>query len=84
MSSALYRSISHLENFLTDTVVAGGTLQMGTKAILLEDGSMVERVLGVVYFYSPGCQIKVCYREVTETAKVNKFAQVYPEDLDNL
>ncbi|KAG0017123.1 hypothetical protein BGZ82_000839 [Podila clonocystis] len=73
-----------IENFLTNTVVAGETLQMGTKILSLGGGNMVKREAGLVYFYAPGSQINVCYGEVTETAKVNKFAQVYPEDLNQL
>lgn len=78
--------LAHLpiENFLTNTVVAGGTLQMGTKIVSLKGGRMVDREVGVVYFYAPGAQINVCYGEVTETAKVNQFAQVYAEDFDEL
>lgn len=48
--------LAHLpiENFLTNTVVAGGTLQMGTKIVSLKGGHMVDREVGVVYFYAPG------------------------------
>lgn len=73
-----------IENFLTNTVVAGDTLQMGTKILSLGPSNMIQRKAGVVYFYAPGAQINICYGEVTETATVNKFAQVYPDDLEHL
>ncbi|KAJ4153021.1 hypothetical protein LMH87_009532 [Akanthomyces muscarius] len=73
-----------LNSFLTNTVIAGETLQIGTKIVSLKGAHMVERELGGVYCYAPGAQINVCYGKVTETAKVNQFAQVYAEDLDDL
>jgi hypothetical protein len=78
--------LAHLpiRSFLTNAVVAGDTLQMGTRIVSLNGANMVDREVGVVYLYAPGTWINICYGKVTETAKVNQFAQVYAEDLNCL
>jgi len=69
---------------LGHVIVAGETFWMPTKILSLGGSNMVERQPGAVYHYAPGQTINICYGEVTETAKVNKFAQIYHDDLGKL
>ena len=69
---------------LGHVVVAGETFWMPTKILSLGGSNMVERQPGAVYHYAPGQTINVCYGEVTETAKVNQYAQIYHDGLRKL
>jgi hypothetical protein len=81
---ALILSQLPFSTFLGHVVIAGETFWMPTRILALGGSNMVERQLGSVYYYAPGATINVCYGSVTEKAKVNKFAQVYDDDLETL
>ena len=65
-------------------VVSGQTIGAVTRIRYGGPGVMVPRVFGSVFFYQPSQKINLCYGEITESATVNQFAEVIPEDLDIL
>ncbi|RWX35228.1 hypothetical protein [Rhizobium leguminosarum] len=65
-------------------VVSGQTVGAVTRIRYDGPGVMVPRVFGSVFFYQPSQKINLCYGEITESATVNQFAEVIPEDLDAL
>ncbi|RWJ32014.1 hypothetical protein [Mesorhizobium sp.] len=65
-------------------VVSGQTIGAVTRIRYDGPGVMVPRVFGSVFFYQPSQKINLCYGEITESATVNQFAEVVPEDLDTL
>jgi hypothetical protein len=65
-------------------VVSGQTIGAVTRIRYDGPGVMVPRVFGSVFFYQPSQKINLCYGEITESATVNQFAEVVPEDLDAL
>lgn len=69
---------------LSHVVVSGQTCGAVTRIRYDGPGVMVPRVFGSVFFYQPSQKINLCYGEITESATVNQFAQVIPEDLDKL
>ncbi len=73
-TSALY---SHV-------VVSGQTVGAVTRIRYDGAGVMVPRVFGSVFFYQPSQKLNLCYGEITESAKVNQFAEVIEEDLEKL
>lgn len=73
-----------LESFCLHVVVAGETIYMPAPSISLGSKNMVERRLGTVYFNTTSQSICFCYGAVTESTKVNQFAEVVEEDLSNL
>ncbi|CAH0045577.1 unnamed protein product [Clonostachys solani] len=73
-----------LESFCLHVVVAGETIYMPAPSISLGSKNMVERRMGTVYFNTTSQSICFCYGAVTESTKVNQFADVVEEDLSNL
>lgn len=65
-------------------VVSGQTVGAVTRIRYDGPGLMVARVFGSVFFYQPSQKINLCYGEITESATVNQFAEVIPQDLDVL
>lgn len=65
-------------------VVSGQTVGAVTRIRYDGAGVMVPRVFGSVFFYQPSQKINLCYGEITESAKVNQFAEVIQDDLDAL
>jgi hypothetical protein len=65
-------------------VVSGQTVGAVTRIRYDGPGLMVARVFGSVFFYQPSQKINLCYGEITESATVNQFAEVIPQDLDAL
>lgn len=69
------------KSVLGHTVIAGETFWAPTRLVHLGRNNMVQRRLGAVYLNAPGQSICVTYGTITESAKVNQFAQVLEEDL---
>lgn len=65
-------------------VVSGEGFWMPTRIVHLGRSNMVLRTPGSIYLYAPGQTICFTYGAVTESAKVNKFAQVLDDDLPTL
>ena len=65
-------------------VVSGEGFWVPTRIVHLGRSNMVPRTPGSVYLYAPGQTICFTYGTITESAKVNKFAQVPDEDLPAL
>jgi len=65
-------------------VVSGQTIGAVTRIRYDGAGVMVPRVFGSVFFYQPSQKVNLCYGEITESAKVNQFAEVIEDDLDSL
>jgi hypothetical protein len=72
------------EAIFSHVVVSGQTVGAVTRIRYDGPGVMVPRVFGSVFFYQPSQKINLCYGEITESATVNQFAEVIPEDLDAL
>ncbi|MGI4814495.1 MAG: hypothetical protein ACRYG5_14775 [Janthinobacterium lividum] len=70
-----------LTTLTTHVVISGETIGMPTKILYLDQLDPVQRVIGSVYFYAPTCGINICYGEITESARVNQFAQIRGEDM---
>lgn len=65
-------------------VVSGQSFGAVTRIRFDGRGVMVPRAFGSVFFYQPSQKINLCYGEVTESARVNQFAEVIEEDFDRL
>jgi hypothetical protein len=72
------------EAIFSHVVVSGQTVGAVTRIRYDGRGVMVPRVFGSVFFYQPSQKINLCYGDITESATVNQFAEVIPEDLDAL
>jgi len=70
-----------LKSVLGHVVISGQTIWLPTRIVHLGRNNMVARHLGAVYLYAPGQTICLCYGKITESANINKFAEVYEEDL---
>ncbi|MBD9492216.1 DUF3830 family protein [Ensifer sp. ENS11] len=73
-----------LKSTLGHVVISGEAIWMPTRIVHLGRTNMVERHPGAVYLYAPGQTICLTYGKITESAKVNKFAEVFEEDLSKL
>ncbi|WP_102961441.1 DUF3830 family protein [Mangrovicella endophytica] len=73
-----------LKSVLGHVVISGEAIWMPTRIVHLGRSNMVERHPGAVYLYAPGQTICLTYGLITESAKVNKFAEVLEEDLSVL
>lgn len=73
-----------LQSVLGHVVVSGEAIWMPTKIVHLGKSNMVQRHPGAVYLYAPGQTICLTYGRITESATVNKFAEVLEEDLPQL
>jgi hypothetical protein len=65
-------------------VVSGQTIGAVTRIRHDGPGVMVPRVIGSVFFYQPSQKVNLCYGEITESSKVNQFAEVIEDDLESL
>lgn len=70
-----------VESVLGHVVVSGEGIWIPTRIIHVAPSVMVTRTPGSLYFYAPGQTICFTYGEITESAKVNKFAQVGEKDI---
>lgn len=70
-----------LESIVGHVVVSGGGLWIPTRAIHLGPRAALRRTRGSVYFYPPMQSICITYGDVSESAYVNEFARVCPDDL---
>ncbi|CAN7691630.1 hypothetical protein [Mesorhizobium sp. LjRoot246] len=73
-----------LQSVLGHVVVSGEAIWMPTRIVHLGRSNMVARHPGAVYLYAPGQTICLTYGRITESAKVNKFAEVLESDLPAL
>ncbi|PKX96254.1 mikimopine synthase [Aspergillus novofumigatus IBT 16806] len=73
-----------LKSVLGHVVIAGETFWTPTRIVHLGRNYMVQRHLGAVYLNAPGQSICITYGKITESAKINKFAEVFEEDLPKL
>ncbi|PLB53735.1 hypothetical protein P170DRAFT_420551 [Aspergillus steynii IBT 23096] len=73
-----------LKSVLGHVVIAGETFWTPTRIVHLGRNHMVQRHLGAVYLNAPGQSICITYGTITESAKINKFAEVFEEDLPKL
>lgn len=74
-----------LETVLHHVLFSGRAIYMPTRIIDSATGNMVTRRLGDVYLYQPSAQICITYNDKTpESAPVNKFAEIHPDDLPAL
>lgn len=73
-----------LKSVLGHVVISGEAIWMPTRIVHLGRSNMVQRHPGAVYLYAPGQTICLTYGKITESAKVNKFAEVFEEDLPKL
>lgn len=73
-----------LKSVLGHVVISGEAIWMPTRIVHLGRNNMVPRHPGAVYLYAPGQTICLTYGKITESAKVNKFAEVLEEDLPKL
>lgn len=70
-----------LKSVLGHVVISGETIWIPTRIVHLGRNNMVQRHPGAVYLYAPGQTICLTYGKITESATVNKFAEVFEEDL---
>ncbi|OAA64759.1 Cyclophilin-like protein [Cordyceps fumosorosea ARSEF 2679] len=70
-----------LESVLGHVVIAGETFWTPTRIVHLGRNNMVQRHQGAVYLNAPGQSICLTYGKITESATINKFAEVFQEDL---
>jgi hypothetical protein len=70
-----------LKSVLGHVVISGEAIWMPTRIVHLGRNNMVQRHPGAVYLYAPGQTICLTYGKITESATVNKFAEVFEEDL---
>lgn len=73
-----------LKSVLGHVVISGEAIWMPTRIVHLGRNYMVQRHPGAVYLYAPGQTICLTYGKITESANVNKFAEVFEEDLPKL
>jgi hypothetical protein len=73
-----------LKSVLGHVVISGEAIWMPTRIVHLGRTNMVQRHPGAVYLYAPGQTICLTYGKITESANVNKFAEVFDEDLATL
>jgi hypothetical protein len=73
-----------LDSLLGHVVVSGQAIWLPTRIVHLEGANMVKRSPGAVYLYAPGQSICLTYGSITESALVNKFGEVFEEDLNVL
>ena len=73
-----------LQSVLGHVVVSGEAIWLPTRIVHLGRSNMIERSPGAVYLYAPGQTICLTYGRVTESAKVNKFGEVFGSDLPTL
>ena len=73
-----------LKSVLGHVVVSGEAIWMPTRIVHLGRNNMVQRHPGAVYLYAPGQSICLTYGKITESATVNKFAEVFDDDLPKL
>ncbi len=73
-----------LKSVLGHVVISGEAIWMPTRIVHLGRNNMVQRHPGAVYLYAPGQTICLTYGKITESANVNKFAEVFEEDLPKL
>lgn len=73
-----------LKSVLGHVVVSGEAIWAPTRIVHLGRSNMVQRTVGAVYLYAPGQSICMTYGRITESANVNKFAQVIESDLPAL
>ncbi|TGT91325.1 MULTISPECIES: DUF3830 family protein [unclassified Mesorhizobium] len=73
-----------LKSVLGHVVVSGEAIWMPTRIVHLGRNNMVLRHPGAVYLYAPGQTICLTYGKITESANINKFAEVFEEDLPKL
>ncbi|MBC8751486.1 MULTISPECIES: hypothetical protein [Paraburkholderia] len=73
-----------LRSVLGHVVISGETIWMPTRIVHLTRNNMVPRHPGAVYLYAPGQSICLTYGHITESAHVNKFAEVFEEDIPSL
>ncbi|MBS7700105.1 MULTISPECIES: DUF3830 family protein [unclassified Chelatococcus] len=73
-----------LKSVLGHVVISGEAIWMPTRIVHLGRNNMVQRHPGAVYLYAPGQSICLTYGKITESANVNKFAEVFEEDLAKL
>ncbi|QWA11869.1 DUF3830 family protein [Sodalis ligni] len=73
-----------LHSMLGHVVISGEAVWMPTRIVHLGRSNMVPRSPGAVYLYAPGQSICLTYGRITESAKVNKFGEVFAEDLPAL
>lgn len=69
------------KSVLGHVVISGEAIWTPTQIVFLGKGNMVTRTPGSVYLYAPGQTICMTYGSITESALVNKFAQVIDEHL---
>ncbi|MDW9359046.1 MULTISPECIES: DUF3830 family protein [Sinorhizobium] len=70
-----------LKSVLGHVVISGEAIWIPTRIVHLGQNNMVQRHPGAVYLYAPGQTICLTYGKITESANVNKFAEVFEEDL---
>jgi hypothetical protein len=70
-----------LNSVLGHVVISGEAIWIPTRIVHVGKNNMVKRSPGAVYLYAPGQTICLTYGAITESALVNKFAQVLDEDL---
>lgn len=73
-----------LKSVLGHVVISGEAIWMPTRIVHLGRNNMVQRHPGAVYLYAPGQTICLTYGRITESANVNKFAEVLEDDLPTL
>jgi hypothetical protein len=73
-----------LESVFGHVVISGEAIWIPTRIVHLGKSNMVKRHPGAVYLYAPGQTICITYGSITESALVNKFAEVLEEDLPKL
>lgn len=73
-----------LKSVLGHVVISGEAIWMPTRIVHLGRNNMVQRHPGAVYLYAPGQTICLTYGKITESATVNKFAEVFEDDLQTL
>jgi len=73
-----------LHSVLGHVVISGEAIWMPTRIVHLGRSNMVPRAPGAVYLYAPGQSICLTYGRITESAQVNKFGEVFEEDLPAL
>jgi hypothetical protein len=73
-----------LQSVLGHVVISGEAIWMPTRIVHLGRSNMVLRHPGAVYLYAPGQTICLTYGRITESAKVNKFGEVFESDLPTL
>ena len=72
------------ESMMGHAVVSGETMWFPTRVIHSGPNYMVPRQIGDLYFFTSGQSVCITYGVITESAKVNKFAAVLPEDIPTL